>query len=76
MFYGSVIARFFGVLVVFLLRTIYSIVTGKKIKSFSEVWRGPQYDDAVNYASYEMKHIVIGIIVIFVTFWLLMKITI
>lgn len=74
MFYGSIIARFFGVLIVLLLRFFYSVITGNKIKSFSEIWKGPDYDDLADHASYEMKFILIGVVFIFVGCWLLMKI--
>ncbi|MCD4746353.1 MAG: hypothetical protein K8R58_08645 [Bacteroidales bacterium] len=74
MFYGSVIARFFGVLVVWTLRFLYSLITGKKIKAFIEIWKGPDYDDLADNASYEMKFIIIGVVFIFVTCWLLMKV--
>ena len=74
MFYGSIIARFFGVLIVLILSFFYSILTGNKIKSFSEIWKGPDYDDLADNASYEMKFIIIGVVFIFVTCWFLMKI--
>ncbi len=74
MFYGAIIARFLGVLIVLILRFCYSVVTGSKVKSFSEIWKGPDYDDLADKASYEMKFIIIGVVFIFVTCWFLMKI--
>lgn len=74
MFYGSIIARFFGVLVVLILHFFYSILTGNNIKSFSEIWKGSNYDDLADNTSYEMKFIIIGIGFIFVVCWFLMKI--
>jgi len=74
MFYGSFIARFFGVLLVWFVRIFYSLIKGGKIKSFKEIWNIPNYDDLANKASYEMKFIVIGVIFIFIICWFLMKI--
>ena len=74
MFYGSIIFRFFGVLVVWLLRLLYSLITRKKIKTFLEIWKGSDYDDLANSASYEMKFIVIGFIFLMIVCWYLAKI--
>ncbi len=74
MFYGSIIAKFFGVLIVFILRFFYSILTSKKIKSFYEIWEGSKYDDLADNISYEMIYIFIGIIFIFLSCWFLMTI--
>ena len=64
MFYGSIIARFFGVLIVLILCFFYSLVTGNKTKSFAEIWKGPDDDDLADNASYEMKFIIIHLSVI------------
>ncbi len=74
MFYGSIIARFFGVMIVLIIRFFYSVLTGKKIKTFADIWKGPVYDDLADNASYEMKFILIGVIFIFIACWFLMKI--
>jgi len=76
MFYGSVIVRFFGVLVVWCLNFIISLMAGRRIKSFTEIWKGPDNKDFANNASYEMKFIIIGVVFIFVLCWFLMKIKI
>ena len=71
MFYGSIVFRFFGVLVVFILRLIFSVLTRKKIMSFSDIWKGPESDDLADYAGNEMLHNFIGFVFVLFIGWLL-----
>lgn len=65
MFYGSILFRFFGVL---LRWTVINCVflffkKGKKVK-FKEVWVGRQNNDFSSKASHEMSDILIGFVFI------------
>lgn len=73
MFYGSQIFRFIGVFVAFVLYRIAAVLLNRKRLSFSEVWKGPEYDDLADGAMYEMKCIFFGAVLLFVICRLIIK---
>jgi len=75
MFYGSVVFRFFGALVLWMFDFFYSLLVRKKIKTFREIWIGPESDDFADHSAYELKQIIIGVIFLFVSCSLLMKVS-
>jgi len=62
MFYGSIIFRFLGVLVLFVYKNLIALIRNSKKVSFREAWSIPNYSDNTDSASYEMKCILIGFI--------------
>lgn len=66
---GSVVFKFFGTLVVFIFSLLISILTKQKIKTFSQIWEGPNTDEFIDNAGYEMKLILIGFISILFIAW-------
>lgn len=66
MFYGSVIFRFIGTLVRWIVILIRNIILKKPILTFKEVWVGPKSEDPINYASYEFSNILLGMVSLFV----------
>ena len=61
MFYGSIIFRFFGVLLRWTVLNIWLVFSGteKRLK-FKEVWDGKQGLDFFSNSSYEFSNILIG----------------
>jgi len=66
MFYGSYFFEFIGVMVRFLIQLIKHIFTDKKLKTFKELWDGPETDDPTNSISYGLTNIIIGFTVLMV----------
>lgn len=66
MFYGSVVFRFIGTLVRWIVFFISNVILNKKILSFKEVWNGPKSNDSINFASYEFSNILLGMFSLFV----------
>lgn len=65
MFYGSIIFRFFGVLLRWLVINIGAILFKKEKKvGFKEIWGAKQDNDFASMATYEMSDIFIGFIFI------------
>jgi len=64
MFYGSYVFEFIGVLVRYLFQLIQWLFTKKKLKSFRELWDGPETDDPTNSISYGLTNIIIGFTVL------------
>ena len=60
MFWGSVIFEFFGVLCRYIYQFVTSVFTKKKLKTFIELWKGPDQEDPVNILSYGVSNILIG----------------
>ena len=60
MFFGSIIFRFFGVLLILVVKNILALIKGRKGTTFEDVWSLSKYSDAINGFSYEMICIVIG----------------
>lgn len=60
MFFGSYLFEFIGVLMRYLFQLIQWVFTQKKLKSFKELWDGPDSDDPINGISYGMISIFIG----------------
>ena len=66
MFYGAYIFKFFGTIVFLLYYLIKHYLTQSKKKTFSEIWKGPNYSDLADGLSYEIFLKVTGIIFIMV----------
>lgn len=60
MFWGSVVFEFIGVLVRFLVQCLIYPFTKKGLKTFTELWNGPDKEDPVNFISYGFSNILIG----------------
>ncbi len=71
MFYGSIVFRFFGVLIVFILHLVFSFFTQKKFISFLDIWNGNKNDDIVNSTKSEIIYIFIGFVFVLFICWLL-----
>lgn len=74
MFWGSFIFEFIGALVRFLFQYVSNIFTKNRIKSFREVWNGPDKKDPINFVSYGFSNILIGFCVLMAFVWLTFKI--
>lgn len=64
MFFGSIIFEFIGVVFRYLYHMFYCAITGERLKSFKEIWNGPDSDDPINNVSYSQVSIIIGIMVL------------
>jgi len=62
MFFGSYLFEFIGVLMRYLFQLIQWVFTQKKLKSFKELWNGPDTEDPMNGASYAQISIIIGLV--------------
>jgi len=63
MFIGSILFRFFGVLLRWIAINVKYFIKLKKVKvKFNDVWNGIEKNDFFSEASYEMSNIVIGFI--------------
>jgi len=60
MFYGSILFRFFGVLVILVYKNLFALGRRRKLISFNEIWSYTDESDPINSISYEMKCIIIG----------------
>ena len=61
---GNYIFGFFGALLRFVFLLFYNFLTKKEIKSFREVWFGPECDDFADEVSYEIVNTFLGLGVI------------
>ena len=72
MFFGSIVFRFFGVLLRWVVINFYALFTRKeKRKRFTDIWKGKQDNYLSSDASYEMSNILIGVIFILIVCTLL-----
>jgi len=71
MFYGSILFRFLGVIIILIYRNLFALIKKKKVISFGEVWSISNNSDPVNAFSYEMICIIIGVIFILIIVFLL-----
>ena len=60
MFIGSVIFRFFGVLLRWIAINTWFLICKKRRLKFSDVWIGKQKKEFLSNASYEMSNIILG----------------
>ena len=69
MFYGSILFKLVGVIVIWLLKSLFSL----KIASFSSIWKGGksnESDDLVDHLSSETIQIFVGFFtILIITFW-------
>lgn len=70
MFWGSIIFEFIGVFIRFLFQCINYIFTKKPMKSWGELWNGPDSEDPINLVSYGFSNILIGFCVLMMFVWL------
>lgn len=67
MFYGSIIFRFFGVLLRWVVMNCWVLLSRKgESVSFKDVWKGKLDNDFASGASYEMSDILIGVFFILI----------
>ncbi len=68
MLWGSLVFEFIGVLVRFAFQYLLYPLNRNKIKTFDEMWKGPDKEDPINFISYGFSNILIGFsaIIIFV----------
>ena len=60
MFWGSFVFEFIGVLIRFLLQYLMHVFFRQELKSFKELWNGPDQEDPINLVSYGFSNILIG----------------
>ncbi len=60
MFWGSFVFEFIGASVRFGLQYIMHLFFDRKLKTFREIWNGPDQDDPINSTSYGFSNILIG----------------
>jgi hypothetical protein len=61
MFYGSILFRFFGVLLRWIVKNGLALTfKKKKYVRFNDVWNGSQNNDFTSKASHELSDILIG----------------
>jgi cytosine/uracil/thiamine/allantoin permease len=69
MFYGSILFRLVGVIVIWLIKSLFSL----KIASFTYIWNGEksnESNDLVDHLSSEIIQIFVGFItILIITFW-------
>jgi cytosine/uracil/thiamine/allantoin permease len=69
MFYGSILFKLVGVIVIWLLKSLFSL----RIISFNHIWKGDESnksDDLADHLSSETIQIFIGFItILIITFW-------
>jgi hypothetical protein len=64
MFVGSYLFEFIGVLFKWLLQYPLSLIFKIKIKSFKEIWDGPENSEASNTLLYGFSNILVGALII------------
>jgi hypothetical protein len=70
MFYGSILFRFLGVLVILVYKNLISLIKKRKMIPFSQVWSISKSSDPTDSFSYEMICIIIGVIFILIFLFL------
>ena len=66
MFWGSLVFEFIGVSVRYLLQLLIHIFSKQELKSFKELWDGPDQEDPINMVSYGFSNILIGFSVLMI----------
>jgi hypothetical protein len=61
--FGSYIFEFFGVLFLWIVNIIYSNFTGRKSKTFSEIWDGKKNYSSADLLLYSFVNIVLGFVI-------------
>ena len=74
MFYGSIIFKFLGVLVLYIYKNLIALIKRRNKVLFREVWSIPNYSNLTHYSSYEIRCILIGFAFSLVLFGLLTKV--
>lgn len=64
MFIGSVIFEFVGVSIRWLFHRLFSLLKGRKSKTFKEVWDGPKDYNGMETTAYSFYNIILGAFII------------